>query len=124
MRQNIVYKIYIGHKCVYIDATNIDLTATLRMHFFNAKNLTNINLENVSKIEYVALPSYADCLVYKAYLINSIKPLYNKLDKARDTLSENMVLPELNFVEYNNPIIDKWKNMLKTEQLSLFKLNK
>lgn len=118
MRQNILYKIYMGHKCVYIDETVNDLTATLRVHFFGKEN--TLDLERVSKIEYIALPSQADCLVYKTYLINILKPLYNKAERARDTLSDNITLPELAFVEYNNPIIDKWKNLLKNKQSTLF----
>ena len=119
MRQNIIYKIYIGHKCVYVGITNSDFTATLRVHFFGKEN--TLDIEHVSKIEYIALPSFADCLVYKTYYVNLNKPLYNKSEKARDNLSGNIILPELNFIEYQNPIIDKWKLMLKNEQLNLFK---
>ena len=118
MRQNILYRIYMGRRCVYIGATTGDLTATLRTHFFGKEN--TLELERVSKIEYTTLPSFADCLVYKTYLVNLNKPLYNKSDKARDEISENISLPILVFIEYNNPIIDKWKEMLKNEQLSLF----
>lgn len=118
MRQNILYKIYMGHKCVYIDTTTGDLTATLRTKFFGKED--TLDLERVSRIEYIILPSQADCFVYRAYLVNSLKPIYNKSDRARDELSQNIALPELKFFEYNNPIIDKWKNMLKTEQLNLF----
>ena len=108
-----------GHKCVYIGVTNSDLTATLRVHFFGKEN--TLDIERVSKIEYIALPSFADCLVYKTYYVNLDKPLYNKSDKARDALSEHISLPSLNFIEYNNPIVDKWKEMLKNGQISLFK---
>lgn len=118
MKQNIIYKIYMGRKCVYIGVTNGDLTATLRVHFFGEENA--LDLERVSKVEYAVLPSLADCFVYKTYLVNSLKPIYNKSDRARDTLSENIILPELNFNEYSNPIIEKWKKLLKNEQLTLF----
>lgn len=118
MKQNILYKIYMGRKCVYVGTTTVDLTATLRMHFFGKEDV--LDIERVSKIEYVTLPSFADCLVYKTYYINFIKPIYNKSDKARDEISHTIKLPELNFIEYNNPIIEKWKEMLKNEQLSLF----
>lgn len=118
MRQNVLYKIYMGRKFVYIGVTTGDLTATLRTLFFGKDSV--LELDRVSKIEYTTLQSFADCLVYKTYLINLNKPLYNKSDKARDELSGSIVLPELNFIEYNNPIIDKWKEMLKNEQLSLF----
>lgn len=118
MRQNILYKIYIGHKCVYIDSTTGDLTATLRMRFFGTDD--PIDVTRVSKIEYVVLPSQADCIVYKTYLVNKQKPLYNRSNKARDVLSENIELPELDFIEYNNPIIDKWKQMASMDQMDLF----
>ena len=118
MKQNILYQIYMGRKCVYVGVTDVDLTATLRMHFFGKEN--TLDIERVSKIEYVSLPSFADCLVYKTYYINLNKPIYNKSDKARDDVSKTVCLPNLNFIEYNNPIIEKWKSMLKNEQLSLF----
>ena len=119
MKQNILYKIYMGHKCVYIDTTTSDLTATLRTQFFSKESV--LELKRVSKIEYTILPSQADCFVYKTYLINLLKPIYNKSERARDELSQNIVLPELNFIEYNNPILYKWKDMLENEQLILFK---
>ena len=107
-----------GHKCVYVDETVNDLTATLRTHFFSKES--PIELERVSKIEYAILPSQADCLVYKTYFINSLKPIYNNSLRARDKISENITLPELHFIEYQNPLLEKWKNLLKTEQLTLF----
>lgn len=119
-RQNLIYRIYIGHRCVYIGTTTGGLTNTLRMHFMGAQATTQIDIERVSKIEYAILQSQADCLVYKAYYVNLIKPIYNKSDKARDVLSESVILPELNFIEYKDPIMDKWKEMYKTEQFNLF----
>lgn len=118
MKQNILYKIYMGHRCVYIDETNIDLTATLRAKFFDTENA--IDIERVSKIEFCILPSQADCLIYKTYLVNTIKPIYNKENRARDTVSQNIILPELSFREYSDPILDKWKQLLKNEQITLF----
>lgn len=118
MKQNILYQIYMGRKCVYVGTTTTDLTSTLRMNFFG--NEDTLDLERVSKIEYTTLPSYADCLVYKTYLVNLNKPIYNKTDKARDNISQTICLPSLKFIEYNNPIIEKWKAMLKNEQLNLF----
>lgn len=117
MKQYIIYQIYFGHRCVFIGITNIDLTSELRVKFFGQNA---IDVSRVSKIEYAILPSMADCFVYQAYLINSIKPLYNKVGKARDVISQEIILPEVNFIEYNNPIVDKWKEMLKTEQIDLF----
>lgn len=119
MKQNIIYKIYIGHKCAYIGIVTGDLTAMLRTHFFGQEN--HIDIERVSKIEYSALPSQADCLVYKTYLVNELKPIYNKSDRARDALSDTITLPELRFIEYNNPIMDSWKEHISSGQLTLFK---
>lgn len=117
MKQNILYRIYYGHKVVFVGVTNFDLTSTLRVDFFGQNNL---DIDRVSKIEYTILPSMADCLVYKMYLINKLKPLCNKADRSRDELSKNIVLPELNFVEYDNSIVGKWKEY-DSEQLNLFK---
>lgn len=117
MKQNILYRIYYGHKIVFVGATNFDLTSTLRVDFFGQNSL---DIARVSKIEYATLPSMADCIVYKTYFINKLKPLCNKSDRSRDELSNNIVLPELNFVEYNNSIVGKWKEY-DSEQLNLFK---
>ena len=114
MKQNIVYKIYVGHKCTYIDYTQNDLTDTLRLHFFGENNLQHIDISMVSKIEYAIVPTHADAIVQKYYLINKEKP-FHKFERSRDDLSPNIILPELRFVEYYNPIIDKWKEMLKTD---------
>lgn len=109
MKQNIVYKIYVGHKCTYIDYTQNDLTDTLRLHFFGENNLQHIDINMVSKIEYAIVTTHADAIVQKYYLINREKPLFNKFERSRDNLSPDIVLPELRFQTYSNPIIDKWK---------------
>ena len=87
----------------------------MRLHFFGENNLQHIDLSMVSKIEYAIVPTHADAIVLMYYLINKEKPLFNKFERSRDDLSPNIILPELRFVEYYNPIIDKWKEMLKTD---------
>ena len=43
------------------------------------------------------------------YLINLYHPPCNVDDNAKDDLSDFIVLPKLEFYEYKDPIIDKWK---------------
>ena len=119
MEQNILYKIYYGHKLVFVGTTNVDLTNTLRVKFFGPDHL---DVTRVSKVEYITLPSMADCPVYQALYINAYKPLYNKSGKARDELSEGVLsaLPEFVFQEYDNAILMKWERMISNEQISLF----
>lgn len=119
MKQNILYRIYYGHKLVYVGVTNFDLTNTLRVNFFGTNNL---DITRVSKVEYSILSSMADCLVYQAFYVNSHKPLCNKSGKARDELSANLaaVLPDLTFEEYDNEVITKWERMASDNQINLF----
>lgn len=120
MKINLIYKIYVGHKCVYIDYTQDNLINALRLHFMGNNHKQHIDVDMVSKVEYATVKSLADAIVQTAYLVNRDKPLYNKSGKSRDELSEDIILPELHFVEFNDPTLDKWKLLKKTEQFSLF----
>ena len=120
VRQNIIYKIYFSNKCVFIGLTDSNLTNILRVLFFGTKDQQGMDITRVSKIEYAVLPSKADCFIYHTYLVNKLKPLYNKTFKARDSISSDIVLPELNFLTYNDPVMDKWRKQVEQDQLSLF----
>ena len=119
-RQHIIYKIYFSNKCVFIGWADSNLTNILRVLFFGTTDQQGMDITRVSKIEYAVLPSKADCFIYHTYLVNKLKPLYNKTLKARDNVSSDVVLPELNFVTDNNPIMDKWRQQAEQEQLDLF----
>ena len=120
VRQNIIYKIYFSNKCVFIGWADSNLTNILRVLFFGTKDQQGMDITRVSKIEYAVLPSKADCFIYQTYLVNKLKPLYNKTFKARDSISSDIVLPELNFLTYNDPVMDKWRKQVEQDQLSLF----
>lgn len=120
VKQNILYKIYFSNKCVFIGWADSNLTNILRVLFFGTKDQQGMDITRVSKIEYAVLPSKADCFIYHTYLVNKLKPLYNKTFKARDSISSDIVLPELNFLTYNDSVMDKWRKQVEQDQLSLF----
>lgn len=109
----ILYKIYYNEILVYIGRTTQDLKDRLRMHFFHTNKIVKqLNLLNVTKIEYCILNTQADMFLYEIYLINLYHPILNIDDKAKDNLSDFITLPILTFQVYEDKIIEKWKEKL------------
>ena len=110
MNNYILYKIYYRDELTYIGRTTQDLKNRLRMHFFNTNKIVKqLDILQVTKIEYTILNTQADMYLYEIYLINLYHPPCNVDDNAKDDLSDFIVLPKLEFYEYKDPIIDKWK---------------
>lgn len=112
-RQYILYKIYYSDKLVYVGRTYQDLKDRLRMHFFHTNKIVKqLNLLDVTKIEYSILNTQADMYLYEIYLINLYHPVLNVDDNAKDDLSDFVVLPKLSFYLYEDKIIEKWKEKI------------
>lgn len=110
MNNYILYKIYYHDELAYIGRTTQDLKNRLRMHFFHTNKIVKqLDILQVTKIEYTILNTQADMYLYEIYLINLYHPSCNVDDNAKDDLSDFIVLPKLEFYEYKDPIIDKWK---------------
>ena len=110
MNNYILYKIYYRDELAYIGRTTQDLKNRLRMHFFHTNKIVKqLDILQVTKIEYTILNTQADMYLYEIYLINLYHPFCNVDDNAKDDLSDFIVLPKLEFYEYKDPIIDKWK---------------
>lgn len=110
MNNYILYKIYYHDELAYIGRTTQDLKNRLRMHFFHTNKIVKqLDILQVTKIEYTVLNTQADMYLYEIYLINLYHPPCNVDDNAKDDLSDFIVLPKLEFYEYKDPIIDKWK---------------
>ena len=62
-RTNTLYRIYEGNKIVYIGRTHQPLNNRLRGHFFKRPMHRNIDIFQVSQIEYVELPTVADMFI-------------------------------------------------------------
>jgi len=107
----ILYKIYYKFGIAYLGRTKQNLQDRLRGHFFAKPMHMKINIEAVTKIEYVELSTEADMFLYEIYYINKIKPPLNRDDKAQDSLT--LDLPELEFKEFDCHLINKWRNQLK-----------
>ena len=114
-----LYKIYYENGAddvlVYLGRTNQKLKDRLRCHFFKKPIVRVLDLKLVSKIEYAKFPTEADMFLYEIYYINKFKPPLNVDDVAKDNLT--VALPEVTFMEYKDPIIDKWRKDLFAKSL-------
>lgn len=114
-----LYKIYYENETddilVYLGRTNQRLKDRLRCHFFKKPIVRVLDLKLVSKIEYAEFKTEADMFLYEIYYINKFKPLLNVDDVAKDNLT--VELPEVTFIEYKDPIIDKWRKDLFAKSL-------
>ena len=104
-----LYKIYYSIGLVYVGRTNQPLNDRLRGHFKKAPMMRQIEIEAVTLIESVEVPTEADMFVYEIYLINKYKPMLNG-NKAKGELT--IELPELDFRPYDCKLIEKWKTEL------------
>lgn len=103
----ILYKIYSENCLLYLGRTKQPLNRRLHSHFFKKPMVREINIDCVTKIEYAVFPSEADMNVMEVYLINKLKPVLNRDDKARDQLT--IRLPEPEFKEHHCHLIDRWR---------------
>lgn len=107
----ILYKIYYGEHLAYLGRTKQPLQARIRGHMFQKPMHRNIDIHNVSKIEYTECKSTADMYVYEIYYINLLKPPLNRDDKADDDLVD-IHLPELEWKEFVPSKWEEWKKEL------------
>ncbi len=107
----ILYKIYSENCLLYLGRTKQPLKRRLHGHFFKAKMVREINIECVTKIEYAVFETEADMNVYEIYYINKLKPVLNRDDKAKDTLT--VILPEAEFHEYHCHLMDRWREEIQ-----------
>ena len=101
-----LYKIYYNIGLVYVGRTNQPLNARLRGHFKKTPMMRQIEIEAVTLIESVEVPTEADMYVYEIYLINKHKPCLNGNIGKGELTAE---LPELEFKPYTCKLLDKWK---------------
>jgi len=115
MEIHTLYKIYYGETLVYLGRTNQPIDRRLHGHFFKKPMHKVIDIKNVTKIETCNFKTEADMYIYEIYLINKLKPLFNRDDKAFDEVT--VLLPEVDFEEHTPKLMESWKNkILKAEQ--------
>ena len=102
-----LYKIYYDDCLVYLGRTMQPLQNRIRGHLFKKPMHREIDINQVTKIEYATFQSQADMNVYEVYLINLWKPPLNKDDKAHDNLT--VTLPEVEWKLFTTHLWEKWK---------------
>jgi hypothetical protein len=107
IKKFMLYKFYYGKHCVYLGRTAQPIAYRIRGHFFAKPMHKTVGINVVTKIEIAQCKSEADMYLYEIYYINLLKPTLNRDDKACDDL--NVFLPELEFVEYEPKLMEKWK---------------
>lgn len=103
----ILYRIYYGDHLVYLGRTMQPLQNRIRGHLFKKPMHREIDINQVSKIEYATFQSQADLYLMEVYYINLWKPPLNKDDKAFDELT--ITLPEVEWKRFSTHLWEKWK---------------
>lgn len=101
-----LYRIYYGDCLVYLGRTMQPLQRRIHGHLFKKPMHREIDIRQVSKIEYATFRSQSDMNVYEIYLINLWKPPLNKDDKAHDALT--IRLPEVEWKTFETHLWEKW----------------
>lgn len=107
----ILYRIYYSDNIIYLGRTKQKINDRLRGHFFSKPMHKTISIHNVNKIEIAECKTESDMTVYEVYYINKLKPVLNRDDKAYDELT--IELPELNWIEHNCHLLEKWKDQIR-----------
>ena len=102
----ILYRIYYDNCLVYLGRTAQPLQDRIRGHLFKKPLHREIDIHQVTKIEYATFQSQADQFFYEIYYINLWKPPLNKDDKARDSLT--IQLPEVEWKRFETHLWTKW----------------
>ncbi len=110
-KQFILYKIYYeqngSDNLVYLGRTRQPLKQRLYGHFFKPQMMRTLSLNITSKVEYALCKTEADMNLYEIYYINLYKPVLNIDDKCGDEMT--VTLPDLKWIEWDDDILDKWK---------------
>jgi len=94
----------------YIGRTRNNLTSRIRQHFTGHIMMKSLNIFNVAYIEYAEFATVADMYVAEIVLINTLKPLLNIDDKAKDELTIPVDLSAVKWVFWDKPkLLEKWK---------------
>lgn len=101
-----LYRIYYDDFIVYLGRTMQPLQSRIRGHLFKKPMHREIDIRQVSKIEYATFKSQADMYFYEIYFINLWHPALNKDDKASDDLT--ISLPEVEWRLFETPLWSKW----------------
>lgn len=102
-----LYRIYYGDSIVYLGRTSQPLTNRIRGHLFKKPMHRELNIEQISKIEYATFQSKADMYLYEIYFINLWKPALNRDDKATDCLTVS--LPDVEWKLFQTSLWEKWE---------------
>ncbi len=111
-----LYRIYYGEHIVYLGRTMQPLQTRIRGHLFKKPMHREINIAQVSKIEYASFQSQADMYLYEIYFINLWRPALNKDDKATDALTVS--LPEVEWKLFTTPLWEKWRKEIEENDIT------
>lgn len=112
-KQYIIYLIFTKNQygelyLSYLGRTSQPLINRLRDHMNNHGLAKKLNVNIIDSIKYAICDTQADMYLYEIYYINLWKPLLNSDDKAKDNLT--ISIDELEWIDYWNPLLDKWKD--------------
>lgn len=110
-KQHIVYRIYYGEELVYIGRTSQPLQNRIRTHIMGTPMVRKLEIDKISKIEYINLKTEADMFLYEIYFINLWHPKLNRDDKAKDELTVS--LPDIEWKEFSTKLWENWKQKAK-----------
>ena len=102
-----LYRIYYGDCLVYIGRTTQPLQNRIRGHLFKKPMHREIDINQVTKIEFAQFETVADMYVYEIYFINLWKPPLNVDDKAYDYLT--VKLADVEWKPFETHLWEKWK---------------
>lgn len=102
-----LYRIYYGDCLVYIGRTTQPLQNRIRGHLFKKPMHREIDINQVTKIEFAHFETMADMYLYEIYFINLWKPPLNVDDKAYDYLT--VKLADVEWKTFETHLWEKWK---------------
>ena len=111
-----LYRIYYGNNIVYLGRTMQPLKNRIRGHLFKKPMYREIDIHQVSKIEYATFKTQADMYLYEIYFINLWHPPLNRDDKASDSLTVS--LPEVEWKTFSTPLWEKWRKEIEENDIS------
>lgn len=115
-KEYIIYRIWYSDLICYVGQTIQSLETRMKQHFWYDKDL---DIKNVSKIQYSILKTQADLNVYEIYFINKYRAFENRSGFAGDKL--NLELPELEWKDINEVVFKELKSKTNIRARSLSK---
>lgn len=108
-----LFRIWCGHDIAYVGSTNKPFDSYIKLFLSRSPLSRKVEIERVTKVEYVELFNKADALLYELYYELLYHPQGNK---GKTDAAPSLYIQDANWQEYKLPDLQSWKEGVRRKQ--------